>query len=285
MNKIRIMIAAVAAMAAVLMCAPSVQAADKHTVTVKGSDTLVNLSATWAEAFMNVNPDIQVSVTGGGSGVGLAALLNGTTDIANASRDVKPAEKKKGLESGIEVVETNVALDGIAIIVNQDNPLTEITLDQLKQIYTGEVNNWQSINGVDLKIMPISRETSSGTYVFFQEHVLKMKDYTPSALLMPATSAIVEAVANDKPAIGYVGLGYAAQAKDRVKVLPVKADEGSPAIEANIETVQAGQYPIARPLHCYTNGAPAGAIKAFMDFCLSPDGQKMVQDQGFVPLN
>ncbi|MDQ1257471.1 MAG: phosphate transport system substrate-binding protein, partial [Candidatus Hydrogenedentes bacterium] len=173
-------------------------AAGKNVLTVKGSDTLVNLSAMWAEAFMAKNPDAMVSVTGGGSGVGISALLGGTTDICNASRDIKPEEKKKGAEAGVYPFETNVALDGIAIVVNPKNPLQVISIEQLNKIYSGDAKNWKDLGGADEKIVVLSRETSSGTYVFFQEVVLGKKDYTPSARLMPATAAIIESVASDE---------------------------------------------------------------------------------------
>lgn len=253
-------------------------------LTVKGSDTMVNLAAAWAEAFMKQNPGASVSVSGGGSGVGISALLGGTTDVCDASRDVSPEEKKKAAEANISPVETNVALDGVAIIVNPDNPINEVSMDQLREIYTGEVTNWQALNGQDQKIIVLSRENSSGTYVLFQEHVLKKQDYTPSARHMPTTGAIVESVATDKGAIGYVGLGYAAHARDRVKVLPVKAGDQSPAVEATEETVRSGKYPIARPLHCYTNGKPKGLADQYLKFCLGPEGQSIVREQGFVPL-
>ncbi len=256
----------------------------KTGLTVRGSDTMVNLSAAWAEAFMKQDPGAAVSVSGGGSGVGISSILSGTIDVCNASRDITPEEKKKAAENGITPVELNVALDGIAIIVNPANPIKEISIEQLRQIYTGEVTNWQPINGQDQKIIVLSRETSSGTYVFFQEHVLKKQDYTASARLMPATAAIVESVASDKGAIGYVGLGYAVNAKNRVKVLPVKAHEQSPAVEATEDTVRAGKYPIARPLHCYTNGKPKGLTDQFLKFCLGREGQAIVREQGFVPL-
>ncbi|MBI5091426.1 MAG: phosphate ABC transporter substrate-binding protein [Candidatus Hydrogenedentes bacterium] len=258
--------------------------AGKSNVTVKGSDTLVQLSAHWAEEFMKKYPDASVAVTGGGSGIGISALLNGTTDICNASRDIKPEEKKKAAENGITPIETNVALDGIAIVVNKDNPLTEISLEQLKQIFTGEATEWDQFGGPKGKIIVLTRETSSGTYVFFQELVLGKKDYATSVRMMPTTSAIIEAVATDKTAIGYVGLGYAAGAKDRVKVLKVRKDANTPAIEATEETVRSSQYPIARPLHCYTNGKPNGAAGKFIEFCLSPEGQTIVREEGFVPL-
>jgi len=253
-------------------------------VTIKGSDTMVNLSAAWAEAFMKANPGTKLIVNGGGSGVGVAALMSGTTDICNSSRDIKPEEKRKAADAGINVVGFDVALDGIAIVVNPKNPMTEITMEQIKQIYTGEVSSWKDINGVDEETLVYSRETSSGTYVFFQEHVLKFEDYSPSARLMPATSAIIEAVATDETAIGYVGLGYAAAAKDRVKVLTVKADANTPGVVPSDETVQNGTYSIARPLHCYTNGQPKGDAKKFLDFCMSPEGQVIVAAQGYVPL-
>ncbi len=255
------------------------------TVVVKGSDTMVNLSAAWAEAFMKGHPEMTVSVTGGGSGVGIAALLGGSADICNASRDIQPKEKKQGADNGVNPVETNVALDGIAIVVNPANPMTEVTPEQLMKIYTGATTNWKDVNGQDAKILTLSRETSSGTYVFFQEHVLQKQDYASSVRLMPATSAIIEAVASDKAAIGYVGLGYAVMAKDRVKLLPVKADAAAPAVAPSEETVRSGKYWIARPLHCYTNGKPKGGAKAFLDFCLSPAGQAIVREQGYVPLN
>lgn len=253
-------------------------------IVVKGSDTMVNLSAAWAEAFMKKNPSIDISVTGGGSGVGLAALINGTTDICNASRDIKREEKKKAVANGIMPLEHDVALDAIAIVVHPTNPITEISLEELRHIYTGEVTHWRDLNGRDEKILVLCRETSSGTYVFFQEHVLEKQDYTPRARMMPATSAIIEVVANDTPAIGYVGLGYAVQAEGRVKVLPVKADANTPAVTPTENTVRSGQYPIARPLHCYTNGKPKGAVGDFMNFILSQEGQAIAKEQGFIPL-
>jgi phosphate transport system substrate-binding protein len=182
------------------------------------------------------------------------------------------------------VNEVNVAMDAISIIVNPTNALNEISLAQLKSIYIGQVKNWKELGGEDRKITLLSRETSSGTYVFFLEHVLQKQDPSPSAMMMPATSAIIESAASDKGAVGYVGLGYAVHAKERVKILRVKRDESSPGVEPSEENAVSGTYPIARYLHCYTNGKPAGAIKAFLDFCLSPKGQAVVREQGFVPL-
>ena len=281
-NLMRFACAAVLGLA--LVVSPAQAQKGSASVTIKGSDTMVNLSAAWAETYMKANPGIKLIVNGGGSGVGVAALMSGTTDICNSSRDIKPEEKRKAAEAGINVVGFDVALDGIAIVVNPNNPMTEITMEQLKQIYTGEISNWKDFNGVDAETLVYSRETSSGTYVFFQEHVLKFEDYSASARLMPATSAIVEAVATDETAIGYVGLGYAAASKGRIKVLPVKADANAVAIVPSDATVQDGTYSISRPLHCYTNGQPKGDAKKFLDFCMSPEGQVIVEAQGYVPL-
>jgi phosphate transport system substrate-binding protein len=253
-------------------------------ISIKGSDTMVQLVSSLAEAFMNKFPEADISVTGGGSGTGIAALLNGTTDICSASRDMKEKEIADARAKGIEPTPNVVARDGIAVIVNPANPISELTQEQIAKIYTGAYTRWNQLGGPDQKIIVLSRESSSGTYVFFQEHVLKMKDYTVEARLMPATSAIVQSVGADKWAIGYVGLGYAAEAKGKVKILAVKADEKSPAVVPSEETVISGTYSIARPLYLYTKGVPTGSAKAFVDFCLSPDGQKIAVETGYVPV-
>jgi phosphate transport system substrate-binding protein len=257
---------------------------DKKVVVVKGSDTMVNLVSAWSEEYTKANPGSDVSVTGGGSGVGIAALINKTTDICAASREIKAEEKKKAADNKVEAHETIVARDGIAIVVNPSNPLKEISQDQLRQIFTGEATSWKQFGGADEKIIVLSRESSSGTYVFFQEHVLDKKDYAAGARLLPTTSAIIEGVATDKTAIGYVGLGYAQGAKDRVKVLPVKKDTAAAAVTPTEDAVRSGRYPIARPLFFYTNGTPSGSIQKFVEFCLGPKGQKIVTDEGYVTL-
>jgi len=259
-------------------------AAQQQALTVKGSDTMVHLASTWAENFMKAHPEVDVAVTGGGSGTGIAALLNGTTDICAASRSIEEKELKQAAEKNIKPKEFVVARDGIAIVVNPANPLNEVTMDQLKKMYTGTYTHWNEVGGPDEPIVLLSRENSSGTYVFFQEHVLAKKDYAQSARLMPATSAIIQETTTGKGAIGYVGLGYAAEAKDKIKVLKVKKDADSPAVEPTIETVVSGAYPVSRPLHLYTNGEPAGAVKAFIDFAMSPEGQKVVGEMGYVPV-
>jgi phosphate transport system substrate-binding protein len=254
-------------------------------LTVTGSDTMVHLATAWAEAFMKENPKAEIAVNGGGSGVGLTALINGTTDVATASRQIKDEETKAGEAKGITPKENPVARDGIAVVVNPENPISELTIEQLKKIFTGAVTNWKDVGGNDEPIGLLSRESSSGTYEFFREHVMNKEDYSSKARLMPATSAIIEAVKQDKGAIGYVGLGYAIEAGDAVKRLKVKTDANAPAVEPTEETVKSGEYGIARSLYLYTNGEPQGLAKAYLDFALSDAGQKIVVEQGYVTLH
>ena len=251
-------------------------------LTIKGSDTMVHLVSSWSEAFMKNNPDLEVSVTGGGSGTGIAALLNGTTDICASSRDMQQKEYDLAGQKGLSPQEFIVARDGLAVVVNPGNPVQELTSEQIAKIYTGVYTNWNQLGGPDQEIIVLSRESSSGTYVFFQEHVLNKKDFTPQARLMPATSAIVQSVATDAWAIGYVGLGYALEAGDQVKMLLIKANENSAAVEPSEATVTSGEYPIARPLHFYTGGQPQALAQRFIDFCLSSQGQQIVRETGYV---
>ena len=255
---------------------------EKTSITIKGSDTMVHLASTWAEVFMNENTGIEISVTGGGSGTGIAALLNGTTDICAASRKIKDKETKLAAEKGIAAKEIVVARDGIAVIVNPANPVSELTVEQIGDIFTGKTEKWDQFGGDAETIEILSRESSSGTYVFFQGKVLNKQDYSQKAKLMPATSAIVQSVTSNKTAIGYVGLGYAVAAKGKVKVLAVKADATSPAVIPSEQTVKTGEYEIARPLHLYTNGQTTGIVKKFIDFCLSDQGQEIVRETGYV---
>lgn len=265
------------ALAAALVLAPALAQA---AVTVKGSDTLVILSQRWAEAYMKQNPGKKVQVTGGGSGTGIAALVNGTTDIANASRAIKADEAAKVRDRyNVLPVETVVARDGVAIYVNDANPLTQITVDQLKGIYLGDVTNWKQVGGPDAPIVLYSRENSSGTYVFVKEHVLKGGDYAASAQTLPGTAAVVNAISKEKNGIGYGGGAYA----KGVKELKVVGADGV-AYAPTEENVKSGKYPLARPLFNYTRGAPKGEAKAFIDFCLSPEGQKIVTQVGYFPI-
>jgi len=253
-------------------------------VTVKGSDTMVHLVSMWAEAFMKNHRDVEISTTGGGSGTGIAALINGTTDICASSRDIKDTERAQAEQKGITPVETMVARDGIAIVVNPKNPVQELSLDQLRKMYTGVYTRWSQVGGPNEPITALSRESSSGTYVFFQEHVLNKEDFAQTVRLMPATSAIIQSVVLDRWSIGYVGIGYAHEAGPQVKILGVKATEAGLAVMPTEAAVHSGEYSIARPLFFYTDGDPTGAVKQFVDFCLGPDGQRIVRETGYVPV-
>jgi len=252
----------------------------------KGSDTLVNLALAWAEAYAQVRPHVRISVTGGGSGTGIAALINGTVDIANASRAMKPEEIEKARANGIEPVEFIVARDAIAVVVHPSNPVDGLTLQQLSDIYTGKITNWQEVGGEDRPIVLLSRESNSGTYMYFLENVVRLgnKDsallFSPDALLMPSSEGISAEIRQNPNAIGYDGLGYVTPDQ---KVLAVARDSSGPYVLPSVDTVNDGSYPIARPLYMYTAGEPGGEVKAYLDWILS-DGQRIVPELGFVPL-
>jgi phosphate transport system substrate-binding protein len=273
MKRIVIALAALAA-----LTAPALAAAG--TVTVKGSDTMVILAQRWAEEYMKKNAGKKVQVTGGGSGTGIAALVNGTTDIADASRAMKDDEKAK-VRARYDVLptETPVARDGVAVYVNDANPVTQLTPDQLKAIYVGDVTNWRQVGGSDAPIVLYSRENSSGTYVFVKEHVLANEDYASSAQTLPGTAAVVNAVAKERNGIGYGGAAYAKGVKE-VKIVGKEGQAWLPSPE----NVKSGKYPLSRPLFMYTRGAPSGEAKQFIDFCLSPAGQAIVTQVGYFPI-
>lgn len=286
----RILLAAVLCLAILVSsCGPAGTPGDSSAtsrlVTIKGSDTMVHLVTAWAEDYMDAQPAADISVTGGGSGTGIAALLNGNTDICAASRDMTEEEKQLARQKNMAIKEYAVARDGIAVIVNPANPLNELTLQQLKDIYTGAITNWSQVGGGTGDILLLSRESSSGTFVFFQEHVLQKSDFAPAARLMPATSTIIQAVAGDALAIGYVGLGYAREAAGKVKVIAIKADQNAPAVLPSEETVRSGSYSISRPLYFYVAEPVAQSTQAFIDFCLGQQGQKIVQEIGYVSVN
>jgi len=254
--------------------------ASAGTVTVKGSDTMVILAQRWAEEYMKKTPGKKVQVTGGGSGTGIAALINGTTDIADASRAIKVEEVAKVRERfNVVPTETPVAKDGVAIYVNDANPVAQLTPEQLKGIYMGDVTNWKQVGGNDAPIVLYSRENSSGTYVFVKEHVLKNEDYASAAQTLPGTAAVVNAVAKEKNGIGYGGAAYAKGVKE-VKIVGADGQGWLP----NAENVKSGKYPLSRPLFMYTRGSPSGDTKAFIDFCLSPAGQAIVTQVGYYPI-
>lgn len=251
-------------------------------VTIKGSDTMVIMAQKWAEVYMSQNPGKKVQVTGGGSGVGLAALQNQTTDLANASRKIKAKE----IEACIKAfqrrpTEYKVALDGLSVYVNAENPVKELSLPQLERIFTGKAKNWKEFGGPDAKINLYSRENSSGTYEFFKEHVLLGRDFASSAQTMPGTAAVLQAIAKDKYGIGYGGAGYGKGAKH----LLIKKTDASPAIDPNEETVLNGTYPIWRYLYIYVNPAvDKGEVHEYLNWIRSDAGQKVVKDMGFFPL-
>jgi phosphate transport system substrate-binding protein len=250
-------------------------------ITVKGSDTMVILGQRWAEEYMKKNPATSIQVTGGGSGTGISALINGTTDVCQASRAMKPTEKEKLRERySSPGVEIPVAKDGLSVYVHSSNPLNELTMDQVKQIFTGKVQNWKELGGPDGKIIPYSRENSSGTYVFFKEHVLQNADFSPRAQNMPGTAAVVNAVGKEKNSIGYGGAAYS----KGIKIVKIKKDAGSPGVAPDKTTVQDGSYALSRPLFFYLRNKPSGDIKAFVDYVLSADGQGLVEKVGYFPL-
>jgi phosphate transport system substrate-binding protein len=254
----------------------------RKSVTLKGSDTMVILGQRWAEEYMKANPDMIVQVTGGGSGTGIAALINGTTDIAQASRPMKLIEKEK-LRDRFNTMgnEIPVAKDGLAVYLNEANPVQELTLAQLKDIYTGKTTNWKEVGGPDSRIILYGRENNSGTYVFFKDNVLNGEDYAPATQTLPGTAAVVNAIAKDKNGIGYGGAAYA----KGVKYTKVKKDERSPGVEPNLETVSKGTYPIWRYLNWYTRNKPSGDVKKFVDYVLSKEGQQIVTKVGYFPVN
>jgi phosphate transport system substrate-binding protein len=253
----------------------------------KGSDTMVNLALAWAERYQQEKPQIRLSVTGGGSGTGISALLNGTVDIANASRAITAAEIQTAKNNGFEPVEFTVARDAIAVIVNPDNPVQHLSLQQISRIYRGEINNWQEVGGENRPIVRLSRETNSGTHVYFLETVIRLgnnKDktiFSADTLLLPSSEGIISELRDNPNAIGYDGLGYVTS---EVKVVAVGKQDGGPYIMPSVNTVNDKTYPIARDLFMYTHGQPNGAIKDYLDWLVSAEAQQIVTNLGFVPI-
>jgi phosphate transport system substrate-binding protein len=270
-----------------LMAAVSISnAAVSGRLVIKGSDTILPLAQQWAEEFQKRNPQAIISVTGGGSGVGITALINGTCDIANASRPIKPKEIASAKSRNFIPMEFPVARDGIAIVVHPSNPIKELTVEQLRGIYVGRINNWREL-GVDAgRILAVGRDTASGTYGFFQEDVLKGAPYRPDMISLPSNNAIAATVAQDSGAIGYIGIAYARNfaRTGKVKIVPISFGKGKPAVLPDDDTVSSGEYPISRFLFCYTRGRPSGIVKAYLDFVRSPEGQAVVKRVGYVAI-
>lgn len=246
---------------------------------IKGSDTVLPLSQKEAESYMKANPSATITVTGGGSGVGFSALLEGTTDIAQASRRIKFDEKQKLQAGGKSVKEVIVAYDALAIVVNPGNKVTNLTREQLEGIFTGKITNWKEVGGEDMKIVPYSRETSSGTYEFFKESVLKNKNYMNGIMSMPATGAIIQSISQTKGGIGYVGLAYL---NKTVKAIHVSYDNGKTFTEPSVANAKNETYPIVRPLYYYYEAKSENSVKPFVDYVLSPAGQQIVSEIGFI---
>ncbi|MBN2257906.1 MAG: phosphate ABC transporter substrate-binding protein [Anaerolineaceae bacterium] len=253
----------------------------------KGSDTLVNLALAWTERYQSMHPEVRLSVTGGGSGTGIAALMNNTVDIANASRKIKQEEIDMATSNGFIPIEFIVARDAIGIIVNHENPVNQLTMQQLADIFTGRIDNWAEVGGNDLQIVRVSRETNSGTHVYFLEVVIRlgssesMDIFARDTLLLPSSEGIIAEVRDNPHAIGYDGLGYIT---DEVKVIAIAMDDQSAYILPSVETVNEGSYPIARDLYMYTPGEPPAPVKDYITWILSPAGQELVRELGFVPI-
>jgi phosphate transport system substrate-binding protein len=255
-----------------------------------GSNTLTPLSSVWAEEFMAAHSNVSISVSGPGSGAGIAALIDGTTDICQASRTIKQSEIDQAEANGVDPYEIQVASDGLSVVVHPSNPVSELTIAQLSAIYTNQITNWQEVGGNDAPIVALSRDTNSGTHVFFKEHVVQMLglptenktlEYGPEVLFLPSTEEGVSEVAQNPNAIFYPGLGYVTE---EVKLVAIKRTASDPGILPSEETVLDGTYPISRPLLYYTDGEPTGVIKDFVDYCLSAEGQEKVSEVGYVPL-
>ena len=254
----------------------------------KGSDTIVNLALAWAERYQDEHPDVRISVTGGGSGTGIAALINKTVDIANASRQIKSEEIDQAKANGVDPVEHVIARDAIAVIVNPENPVNELTLKQISDIYSGKINNWSDVGGEDRPVVRLSRETNSGTHVYFLETVLRLGSkedktlFSTDTLLLPSSEGIIAEVRQNPNAIGYDGLGYVP--KD-LKMIAIAKEPGGNYVLPSIATVNDKSYPIARDLYMYTNGEPSGIVKTYLDWIHSDEAQKIVAALGFVPVN
>lgn len=263
-----------------LIIASTIPAFAQRAVTIKGSDTMVIMNARLAEAYM-AKKGGQIQVTGGGSGVGIASLINGTTEIAASSRPIKTSEvdklKARFATRGVAVP---IARDGLAVYLHASNPVQELTLEQVRNMYTGKITNWNQVGGKDAPVILYSRENSSGTYQYFKDNVLMGKDYTSRTQTLQGTAAVVNAVSKDVNGIGYGGAAYA----KGVKFAKVKKDAKSPGFQPSLETVTSGDYPISRFLYLYLRTAPKGQAKEFIDFALTPEGQEIVSKVGYFPV-
>ncbi len=280
--------AAIFTLSCIIMTGCEKRESSGASIQVKGSDTEVNLVQRMAEAFMEKKPEAAIAITGGGSGTGIAALVNRQTDIANSSRAMKPEEIKRAEDKGVEPVAVIFALDGLALIAHKSFPLDSLNLNVLAGVFKGDITHWKEINGPDLPVSLYGRQSNSGTFIFFRDYVLK-GDYSQKMKRMNGTAQIVEAIKQDRGGIGYVGIGYVVNKLGSVvpgiRVLNIAKDAGSQAVSPlDPENVTSGLYPISRPLYQYTNGAPAGKVLEFIQFELSDEGQKIVAAEGYYPI-
>ena len=259
----------------------------EESIQIKGSDTMVNLGQAWAEAFMEQNPEALIAVTGGGSGTGIAALISGSTDIAQSSRDMSQKELDLAKSKGLDVKEISVGIDALAVVIHPANSVQDLTLDQLSDIYTGKVSNWKEVGGRDEAILALSRERNSGTHVYFLEDVVRKgkkdgtEEFTPSVLMMPSSQAIEQEVSSSTAAIGYFGMGYL---NDKVKAVHILSPKSNAYVAPTMEAALDGTYPLARPLYFYLPKESQGVVKQFVDFVLGDRGQEIVSEMHFVPL-
>ena len=279
----------VVALAAATMLVTAATAVRAANITIKGSDTMIILAQRWAETYMKKHPEVTIQVTGGGSGTGIAALINKTTNLANSSRPIKADEIAKAGASGVDPGEYKVAMDALAVVVHTDNPVKELSMGQLNGIYRGDINDWSEVGGKPGRIVRYCRESNSGTYVFIKEHVLQNGDYAADCQTMPGTSAVAEAVSRDPAGIGYGGVAYFA-AIPALKVLPIKKTDATPAVaplkngKPDYDVVWNGSYPIGRWLFMYTTGKSSAEEKAYLAWITGPEGQRVVADVEYIPL-
>ena len=266
----------------ILFAALSLAALHANAQRIKGSDTVLPVAQQTAERFMNREPDARVTVTGGGTGVGISALMDNTTDIAMASRPIRFSEKMKAKAAKRDIDEVIVAYDALAVVVHPSNPVKKLTRRQLEDIFRGKITNWKQVGGDDRKIVVYSRETSSGTYEFFKESVLRHRNYMASILSMPATGAVIQSVSQTPGAIGYVGLAYLG--KKNIKPVSISYDGGKNYVAPNFENSKNRTYPVVRPLYFYYDQANEKRIKPYLDYLLSDQGQRMVAETGFIPV-
>ena len=260
---------------------------DSNSIQIKGSDTMVNLGQAWAEAFMQENPSALIAVTGGGSGTGIAALINGTCQIAQSSREMTAKEYELARSKGLDIQELHTGIDALAVVVHPSNPVGELTIDQLSEIFTRKMRNWKEVGGGDEPILVLSRERNSGTHVYFLEEVVRkgnkesVEEFAPSVLMLPSSQAIEQEVSANRTAIGYFGMGYLSPS---VKALKLYQEKTKNFVAPELETALDGSYPLARPLYFYLPNEPRGLVKQFVDFVLSGRGQTIVREMHFVPL-